>query len=103
MEGEPYFQFRVSDTNANTYWGSYFRGDELQPNGVNMDFARGFSGAAMERGHGKDAGFTRWNKLNEYHDSNGWTRWDNATLGNDADPKFEWNRINAYTVSVVKS
>lgn len=101
-KGGRYYRFRVSDINANTYWGSYYRGNALQPHGVNMDFARGWSGAAMERGGRRDHGQTRWNLLNEYHDGNRWSRWDDADLAADRDPRYRWRRISAYSVRVVR-
>jgi hypothetical protein len=92
---------RVSDTDGNTYWGAYYQGTQLQPNGVNMDFAKGFSIVAMERGGSNDSGAARWNNLEEYHDGNAWTNWDNASNGGDYDPAYHFNRVNAYTVAVV--
>lgn len=87
--------FRVSDTNANTFWGSYFNGVSLQPNGVDMDFARGWSTAAMERGSATDGGFAQWDSLREYHDANGWTNWDDANQWVDHDPDYHFARLAA--------
>ncbi len=93
---------QVSDTNANTYWGCYFNGAQLQPNGVNMDFARGWSVVSMERGWSSDSGYGRWEEIREYHDGNGWTYWDNATAitAGDTDPGYDMVVVNAHeTVS----
>ncbi|MGI8522193.1 MAG: hypothetical protein ACR2K3_02635 [Nocardioides sp.] len=62
--------FRVSDENANTYWGAYWQGNPLQPAGVNMDFSRGHSVVGMEHIIGTDSGWARWQNLDEYHDGN---------------------------------
>ena len=43
--------YRASDVNGNTYWGGYFNGIELQPQGVNLDFNQGSGGINVERGH----------------------------------------------------
>lgn len=90
--------FRVSDTDANTYWGSYINGESLQPAGVNMDFSQGYSITAMERGASTDSGRARWHNLSEYHDGNGWSSWDNAALGRDADPDYFLQRLSANDV-----
>lgn len=68
--------FRVSDINANSYWGSYFNGNELQPSGVNMDFSHGISFIGAERGHSNDNGFARFDDLTEWHTSDEWSHWD---------------------------
>jgi hypothetical protein len=96
---DAYSTFRASDIDANTYWGSYFNGTSLQPNGVNMDFARGHSVTGMERGATADSGFARWNNLEEYHDANGWTNWDNASQWVDRDPAYHFHRIDAHTAA----
>jgi hypothetical protein len=90
---------RVSDTNANTYWGSYFLGNALQPNGVNMDFSRGWSIVGMERGASSDSGYAKWSELQEYHDGNGWSYWDVPTAWsvNPRDPNYSFIKIDYRT------
>lgn len=100
-EGQ-YDLFRVSDLNANTYWGSYWNQEELQPNGVHLDFTHGWSIAAMERGDSADGGYARYEDLNEYHDNGGWSLWNNLTLDSDQDPDYHLNRVNAYTGAFVR-
>ena len=97
--GGQYDSFRVSDINANTYWGSFWDGAELQPDGINMDFSRGFNQVAMERGHHDDICTSYFNELNEYHDGNGWTRWDGLTssAAADQDPACHFSKVNNYT------
>jgi hypothetical protein len=92
-----YDTLQVSDTNANSYWGSYFNGGNLQPNGINMDFARGWSTVAMERGGTNDDGYARWNELSEYHDGNGWSYWDNGTQVVDNDPAYHLEMLNVHS------
>ena len=53
----------------------------------------------MERGASSDSGYARWNNLEEYHDGNGWSNWEDATKLVDNDPDYYHNRINAYTVA----
>jgi hypothetical protein len=95
-----YDYFRVSDLNANSYWGSYFNQEELQPNGIDMDFSRGFNGIGTERGHSNDSCYARWSDLQEYHDSNGWTTWNDPSPGVDRDPDCYRDVIDINTVSV---
>ncbi|MFT4080993.1 MAG: hypothetical protein QM638_00255 [Nocardioides sp.] len=95
-----YDAFRVSDTNGNTYWGSYFNGNELQSSGVDMNFSKGYNWVATERGAAADDGYTRFNNLAEYHDSNGWTSWDNAVGRYDTDPDYDVSTPDANTVIV---
>lgn len=87
----------VSDTNKNTVWGMYLDGTSLAGSGINLDFAQGISFTGMERGSSADSGDARWYELNEYHQGNGWTRWD-SPYGSDHDPQWNWRRINAFTV-----
>ncbi len=56
----------------------------------------------MERGASGDSGYARYEELNEYHDSNAWTRWDDLTLDGDFDPAYHLNRVNAYTGAFVQ-
>jgi hypothetical protein len=93
--------FRSSDINADYYWGSWLNGEELQPNGVLMDFSRGKNGFGMERGNPGDDGYSRFNELNEYHDGNGWTRFDDLRLLVDNDPKYMLDVINDYTARTI--
>jgi hypothetical protein len=97
-----YDAFRASDINSNTYWGSYLNGEERQPDGVNMDFARGWNYLGMERGHRDDGGFARFNELQEYHDGNGWTRSDDLSPCCETDPDYHLDVINDYTGRVVQ-
>jgi hypothetical protein len=64
-----------------------------------MDFSRGFNQVAMERGHHDDICTSYFNELNEYHDSNGWTRWDGLTssAAADQDPACHFSKVNNYT------
>lgn len=90
--------FQGSDTNANGYWGSWYNGNELQPNGVLLDFNSGMNGWGMERGDASDDGYARFNELSEYHDNTpGWSRWDDQRLNNDVDPDWHYDEINDYT------
>jgi hypothetical protein len=92
-----YEVFRASDTNANYYWGPWLNGEELLPSGVLTDFRSGKNGFGMERGNPGDNGYSRFNELNEYHDSNGWSRFDDLRLMVDNDPKYKYDEINSYT------
>ncbi len=77
LTAEQYDELRVSDTDKNSRWGSYWNGVELQPAGVLMDFNDGHSTVAGERGWSTDNCFSRWTDIEEYHPTNGWTNWDN--------------------------
>jgi hypothetical protein len=94
--------FRGSDIDANTYWGGYLDGVALQPNGVNLDFARGYGGVNMERGHPDDSGFAEFDNINEYHDGNGWTVTNNLDQTFDNDPDFHLSILNNHHVEMVQ-
>jgi hypothetical protein len=101
LEGQ-YDAFRASDINANTYWGSYFNGEALQPDGINMDFSKSYNAVGSERGGAADDGTARFHQLNEYHDGNGWTIWNGLT--DDApghNPGYHLDVVNTYTGNVV--
>ena len=93
-DGDQYHNFRVSDLNSNTYWGSWLNGSELQPSGVNLDFSQGLGAVGMERGDAGDNGYTRFLNLTEYHDGNQWSQWDNLVQNVDTDPGYRL-RIDA--------
>lgn len=97
-----YDRFQVSDVNANTYWGSYWKGNALQPNGVSMDFADGLNLINMERGHIKDSGNARFNSLTEYHDGNGWSRFDNLRRDSDSDPDYHLDVVDEHTGRMIE-
>jgi hypothetical protein len=88
--------FRASDVNANTYWGGYLDGDALQPDGVNLDFARGHGGINMERGHPNDSGYADFQDIEEYHDGNGWTFTDDIDETVDIDPDYHLDVVNEH-------
>ena len=67
--------FRISDANENTYWGPFFDGEELEPNGIPLDFATGGSYLDMERGNSADPGSAQWRALTE-HRNGAWSNWD---------------------------
>lgn len=87
-----YHQFRASDVDNNSYWGAWLNGVELQPNGVNMDFTQGLGAIGMERGDDADSGYTSFRNMQENHDSNGWTAWNNLSLNRDLDPDYRLRR-----------
>jgi hypothetical protein len=92
--------FRVSDTNGNYHWGSWLDGEELQPDGVMLDFNQGKNGLGMERGNPGDDGFSRFEKVSEYHPNSpgdGWSRLDDLRLLRDTDPKYKFDVVNEYT------
>ena len=90
--------FQGSDSNANGYWGFWYNGTNLQPNGVLLDFNSAMNGWGMERGDSSDDGYARFNELSEYHDNTpGWSRWDDQRLNSDSDPVLDYNEINNYT------
>lgn len=94
---ETFQNFRGSDINANGEWGSWYNGNELQPNGVLLDFSSAMNGWGMERGDRTDDGYARFNELSEYHDNGGWSRWDDQRLNADSDPDYDYDEINDYT------
>lgn len=85
---EQYDLFRSSDINGNSYWGCYWDGEELQPNGVDMDFSRGHGVVNMERGSPNDGGHAEFLDIEEYHDGNGWTYIESPSVEFDGDPDF---------------
>lgn len=96
-----YDTMQVSDTNANSNWGVAWNSTNLVSDSINMDFTQGYSLTGMERGGSTDSGYARWVNLQEYHDGNGWSLWDNASLNSDTDPAYHYSRVNAYTVASV--
>lgn len=92
--GGQHHNFRSSDLNSNSYWGGWLNGDELQPNGVNMDFTQGIGAIGMERGDDADSGYTHFRNMDENHDSNGWTQWNDLSPNLDFDPDYRL-RIDA--------
>lgn len=66
--------FRLSDANQNSYWGPYFNGVELEPNGVLLDFTAGTSYVNMERGNANDPGTAEWTALGVYRNG-GFVPW----------------------------
>lgn len=99
-----YDYLRASDVDGNTYWGGYFNGFEMQPNGVNLDFAKGFNYAGAEQGDANDNGFARFNDLDEYHDGNGWSNWDDFQVDSFAssNPGWRWNRLTDNSASIIR-
>lgn len=94
--------YRASDVNANTYWGSFFNGTELQPQGVDLDFSHGFGLINMERGGPSDAGWADFLKINENHRMNGWSYFDNVREYYDVDPDYHFKRFNPHHGKMVK-
>lgn len=91
-----YQTMRISDINADYRWGPWLNGEELLPGtaGYLLDFNEGMNGFGMERGNAPDPGYSRNNDLEEYHDGNNWSLWDDVRLNgaNDPDYKFmEWD------------
>lgn len=95
-----YQQFRLSDTNANGHWNMHYNGSHLG-NDADLDFAFGWNYLGRERGEPEDSGYARWQSIEEYKYSDGWTRWDDGTCltALDNDPGYNCHRENAYTIS----
>ena len=45
----------------------------------------------MERGNPNDSGRTVFQNMDEYHDSNGWTQWNDLRLSKDRDLEYRLN------------
>lgn len=94
-----YDTFTVSDKDKNGYWGPYFNGHELYPDGVKMGFARGTSYFGMERGSRKDSGVARYHTLREHH--GGWSKWDHLKKGYDKDPGYRLKKLSHSAANIV--
>jgi len=92
-----YQTFRASDTDADYYWGAWYNGSNLTPNGVPLDFHEGVNVAAMERATSSDPGYARFNAMSEYHDGNAWSVWDDLSSAGDNDPDYHLRKINPHT------
>lgn len=97
-----FHHFRGSDVNANTHWGGYLDGTAFQPDGVDLDFARGFGGVNTERGHPDDSGFAEFDNIEEYHDGNGWTVTNDLDQVVDIDPDYHLSIVNNHHVKMVQ-
>lgn len=100
ITAETFTVTRISDGNQNGYWGPFFNGNELEPQGVYGGFSSGYSQVGMERGDPGDNGYARWNNLEEF--TNGqWSQWDDVTRGvNNFDAKYFVEIINNSTVRI---
>lgn len=94
--------FRASDVNADRLWGGWLDGDELQPNGVELDFTRGWGVINTERGHPNDSGSAEFSNIEEYHDSNGWTYTNGLQPYYDRDPDYHLRVVNSHHGEVVQ-
>lgn len=90
-------QFRASDVNANTYFGSWWKGQELQPNGIDLSFSAGHGAINMERGGSNDSGLAKFNNVQEYRDANGWTNFDHLGIYYDHDVDYDLHTPDGHT------
>jgi hypothetical protein len=101
---QTYQSMRISDKNADYRWGPWLNGEELLPGsqGYVLDFNQGMNGFGMERGNPPDPGYSRNNNLEEYHDGNGWSPWDDLRKNSASDPDYkfkEWNTTTGGSVA----
>jgi hypothetical protein len=91
---------RGSDVDQNTYWGSWYKGDELQPSGVNLDFSAGPGGVNVENGHPSDNGYARFDDVQEYLSA--WSNFDSISAYVDISPGYHMEFPNVFTMRVVQ-
>lgn len=98
-----YQSMQTSDQNGDKRWGPWLNGEQLLPGdqGYVLDFNQGMNGFGMERGNGPDPGYSRNNNLEEFHNSNTWTLWDNISQNANSDPRYvlkKWSLHSGGTV-----
>ncbi len=86
-----YRHFRLSDINGNTVYGGYIDADEKMV--VNTTFSQGVGLTNGERDNPTDSAYSSFKDLDEYHDGNGWSNWDNVARFADTDPNFDFQRL----------
>jgi hypothetical protein len=101
--GGTFHNFKLSDENANSWWGAWLDGNSLTPNGIDLNFTQGFNLVSMERGMPADSGSAKWISIQEFHDGNQWTYWDNATRADlvPDDPDWVTRIINSHEADTV--
>lgn len=92
--------FRASDENENTYWGGWWNGTQMQPDGWNLDFAQGYGGVNTERANPADNGYAKFADIHEVINQT-WSPTDYMARVFDYEPTYHLERPNGYTVKVV--
>jgi hypothetical protein len=70
--------FEVSNRNADNVWYAYIDFDLVQGSGISLDWQKGLSYVAMERGNQNDPGGAEWKNLSR-HRGGAWDPWDSHT------------------------
>lgn len=92
--GSSYRLLRLSDINGNTVWGGYTESTTEQWS-KDLDFSYGRSLINGERDNTGDIADAHFSAITEYHDSNGWSNYDNLVTRYDNDPGFKFVRVSA--------
>lgn len=74
----------------------------LQPNGINMNFARGHGILNMERGGVNDLGKALFQNIEEYHAGNLWTVTNDLSVYFDHDFEYGLVTPDEHTANIVK-
>lgn len=93
--------FRESDKNMNTYWGGWWKGIEMQPSGMNLDFSQGRIGVNAERASSGDNMHAVFNNLEELINGT-WSDTDNLGAFYNTDPVYVWQVPNQQTAKIVE-
>ncbi len=97
---------RASDANRNGIFGGYVNGVEVSASVIDLGWIGGGLVVATERQNVNESGYGRWTDLQEHHNGDGWTSWDNARDADPAyatstDPDFHWDREGANVGRVI--
>lgn len=95
---EQLHNFSLQDTNLNTGWGGYYEGAEKYP--VDVDFWYGDAITNGERKNTNDRGRADFLNLDEFHEANAWSNFDNVGQNYDNDPDYKYVRVSADSTTV---
>lgn len=85
-------KLRASDINGNTVWGGYVDGTSIDPSELNLDFSSGQARTLAERYTLQDTNFNVFHDIQEYHDGNDWSQFDDVRMRKNTDPGFNFIR-----------
>lgn len=89
--------FRASDSDENSFWGSWLDGNEMQPDGWSLQFTQGVGGINAERQNPQDNGFAHFDQIEE--NINGtWSITNDLGDRYDTDPDYHFNYVNQHHV-----
>jgi hypothetical protein len=85
-------KMRASDINANTTWGGYIDGIEINGSVKDLDFSRSEGRTLVVAYAPPDANYGVFHDLQEYHDDNQWSQWDDVRERRNSDPVYRFDR-----------